>query len=204
MTAYPSTEDAECLECGEVRSAPLDAGTCQRPCQACGRLEKALEGHPDVAAVAAVPRPDPVKGEVPVAYVTLHIGATAGTEALQSHCRIALRDAQCQPAFIRVLRELPCTSPGEVDRIELRRREAARAIREHLRAAGITVNVQPESTDPDGVRLVIDQIPRGRRPTVVRVMRRFALDWRHAGEPPRGDPGGFGASPSNVDGVDSS
>ena len=170
----------------------------------CGRIENALGGHPDVAAVAVVPRPDPVEGEVPVAYVALHLGAATRPEVLLSHCRLALRDAQCLPADIRVLRELPCTLPGKVDRIELRRMEAARAIREFLRAAGIAVNVQPEATDPDAVRLVIDQIPRGRRPTVVRVMERFALHWCHAGESAQSLAGRRRPSDLNLGGFNSS
>ena len=204
MTAFSSTVDVERMERKEVAGVPSYPGTDQRLCQAYARIEKALGGHPDVAAVAAVPRPDPVQGEVPVAYVAMHAGAAANTETLLSHCRLALRDARCLPAFIRLLRELPCTSPGNVDRTALRRLEAARAIREHLRAAGVAVNVQPEPTDPEAVRLVIGQIPRGRRPTVGRVMERFALDWRHAGESPQGGPGGRGAARSNVGGFDSS
>jgi hypothetical protein len=151
-----------------------------------GLVEQALGGHPDVAAAAVVPRPDPAEGELPVAYVALHDGATATPQTLLAHCRAALRDAQALPAFVRVVRELPCTPLGKVDRGALRRAEAARAIRECLRAAGISVNVLPDAEDPEAIRLVIDNIPRGRRPTVARVMEGFAVPWRHAGEPPAG------------------
>jgi fatty-acyl-CoA synthase len=149
-------------------------------------IERTLALHPAVAAVAVVARPDPQEGEVPVANVVLHPGSAATPLQLLSHCSLALRDPLATPAHLRVVTALPRTTQGDIDRCALQGAEVAGAVRRELRAHGISANIEIQQDMPGASRLVIHGIPRGRRPTVKRVMEGFALPWRVAGEPADG------------------
>jgi acyl-CoA synthetase (AMP-forming)/AMP-acid ligase II len=149
-------------------------------------IERALALHPAVAAVAVVPRPHLQEGEVPVAHVVLHPGSPATPTQLLSHCVLALRDPQATPADLRVVPRLPTTARGDVDRCALHGAEVAGVVRRELRAQGISANIEIHHDMAGTSRLVIHGIPRGRRPTVKRVMEGFALRWRLAGEPADG------------------
>ena len=98
---------------------------------------------------------------------------------LLAHCTIALRDPLAIPVQLRLLPTLPITSAGKVDKVALRRIEAMRAVREALQGAGISVSVAVDPEAGEAVQLVIENIPRGRRPTVVRVMEQFSIAWRY-------------------------
>jgi fatty-acyl-CoA synthase len=145
------------------------------------QIERALALHPDVATAAAVACPDVRSGEVPIAYVVLQVGAASSAEMLLAHCTIALRDPLAIPVQLRLLPTLPITSAGKVDKVALRRIEAMRAVREALQGAGISVSVAVDPEAGEAVQLVIENIPRGRRPTVVRVMEQFSIAWRYGG-----------------------
>ncbi len=90
-------------------------------------VEEVLHGHPAVAAAAVVGRPDAVAGELPVAYVALHPGATTTPEALLEHCRQVLADPVAQPVALTVLPQLPLTAVGKLDKLQLRALAAAPA-----------------------------------------------------------------------------
>lgn len=90
-------------------------------------LESVLIEHPAVAEAAVVPSPEPLKLNVPKAYVVLAAGhaADASTaEDILGYCREHL------PAFKRIRRlefaELPKTISGKIRRVELRRNEEYR------------------------------------------------------------------------------
>ncbi|GAA1355999.1 AMP-binding protein [Arthrobacter rhombi] len=90
-------------------------------------LESVLIEHPSVAEAAVVPSPEPLKLNVPKAYVVLAAGhaADASTaEDILGYCREHL------PAFKRIRRlefaELPKTISGKIRRVELRRNEEHR------------------------------------------------------------------------------
>jgi len=92
-------------------------------------LESVLIEHPAVAEAAVVPSPDALKLAVPKAFVALAPGHAASEETARSileHCRDKLAP------YKRVRRiefaELPKTISGKIRRVELRRREAARAL----------------------------------------------------------------------------
>ncbi|WP_037225483.1 AMP-binding enzyme, partial [Rhodococcus sp. R1101] len=57
-------------------------------------IETVLTSIDDVLEAAVVGRPDPVLGEVPVAYVVLYPDATTTAEGLLEHCRRHLMRAK--------------------------------------------------------------------------------------------------------------
>jgi fatty-acyl-CoA synthase len=81
-------------------------------------VEGAIIGHPAVANVAVVAKPDEKWGETPCAFVVLKPGATATAEELMAHCRARLASFKC-PRFV-VFRDLPMTSTGKVQKYVLR------------------------------------------------------------------------------------
>ncbi|MBC5765715.1 AMP-binding protein [Ramlibacter albus] len=91
-------------------------------------LESVLMEHDDVAEVAIVPSPDPVRLAVPKAYVTLKAGRTAGAEVALSILAFA---RQRLAPYKRVRRiefvvELPKTISGKIRRVQLRAQEVSR------------------------------------------------------------------------------
>ena len=78
-------------------------------------VEAVLSTHPDVAAIAIVPRPDPVMGEIGVACVVLRERAAVSLPALRDHGSQALA-AYKLPEAIHVVDALPLTPGEKVDR----------------------------------------------------------------------------------------
>jgi len=90
-------------------------------------VEAQLAGHPAVAEVAVVPRPDAVMGEVGVAVVAVRPGAPAPS---LDDLRAWLADrlaAYKRPEALRLVDRLPLTPMQKVDRRALVAREAAAA-----------------------------------------------------------------------------
>ncbi|WP_217180261.1 class I adenylate-forming enzyme family protein [Streptomyces sp. AC495_CC817] len=83
-------------------------------------IENALYTHDDVQEAAVVGAPDPVLGEVPVAFVSLRTDAAATAEQLDAHARGILAAFKC-PVRITVLDELPKNPVGKIDKPALRR-----------------------------------------------------------------------------------
>jgi acyl-CoA synthetase (AMP-forming)/AMP-acid ligase II len=79
-------------------------------------VEAVLATHPGVAAVAVVPRPDPVMGEVGVAFVVPRDPSAPPTlEELRAHASGRLA-AYKLPEDLRVVADLPLTPMEKVDR----------------------------------------------------------------------------------------
>jgi acyl-CoA synthetase (AMP-forming)/AMP-acid ligase II len=79
-------------------------------------VEAVLVEHPSVARAAVVGAPDPVLGEVGVAFVVPAPGSARPTrDALRSWCRDRLADYKA-PDRLEVIEELPLTSMHKVDK----------------------------------------------------------------------------------------
>ena len=91
-------------------------------------IENCLVKHAAVANAAVVPTPDPVRGALIKAFVTLAPGHAPSEElkdAIRAHVKQHLAPYQ-QPREIEFVSELPMTTTGKVQRRVLREREAER------------------------------------------------------------------------------
>jgi fatty-acyl-CoA synthase len=88
-------------------------------------VEDALYRHPAVLACAVVARPDPKRGETPLAFVELKPGASVGADALIAHCRGLLAGYKV-PREIR-FEPIPKTSTGKIQKFQLRERARSTA-----------------------------------------------------------------------------
>ena len=81
-------------------------------------LESALVSHPAVAEAAVLGKEDPVKGEVPVAFVTLRTGFQPSDELkaeLIKHIRVTIGPIATPDAII-IVNKLPKTRSGKIMR----------------------------------------------------------------------------------------
>ncbi|MBI2220916.1 MAG: hypothetical protein HYU53_06870 [Acidobacteria bacterium] len=78
-------------------------------------IEELLLEQGAVADAAVVGAPDPVRGEVPVAYLVLAPGATLDAAALEAACRRSLASFKIPRAFIAV-GHIPRTALGKVQK----------------------------------------------------------------------------------------
>lgn len=82
-------------------------------------IESVLYGHKAVLEAAVVGAPDPLYGEVPVAYVVTYPDAPATPEELLAHCRHDLTKVKL-PVVIHVVDALPKNPVGKIDKPRLR------------------------------------------------------------------------------------
>ncbi|MGZ5289778.1 MAG: acyl-CoA synthetase [Actinomycetota bacterium] len=88
-------------------------------------VESALLTHPSVVEAAVVGKPDPMRGEIVKAFVTLASGVEPSDDLvreLQAHCKQVTAPYK-YPREIEFLPELPKTISGKIRRVELRERE---------------------------------------------------------------------------------
>ncbi|CAG1006737.1 fatty-acyl-CoA synthase [Burkholderiales bacterium] len=97
-------------------------------------IERVLEQHPAVRAVAAFPLRSPVHGEVPVAAVELAEGARASEQELRTFARQAL--GLRAPRRVMIVTALPSNLQGKVDR-------------QRLAEWGQSRNIRPGPVKPD-------------------------------------------------------
>jgi acetyl-CoA synthetase len=93
-------------------------------------VESALVSHPDVAEAAVVGRPDEIKGQAVVAFVTLISGHKASKEladALRRHVAHSI-GAIAKPDDIRFTEALPKTRSGKIMRRLLKQIASGSAI----------------------------------------------------------------------------
>lgn len=86
-------------------------------------VEEAIAAHPAVLEAGVAPVTDPVKGEVPKAWVVLRAGQSATVEELRAFCRERLAPYKV-PAQVSVVPELPKTAVGKVLRRKLKELDA--------------------------------------------------------------------------------
>lgn len=83
-------------------------------------IEAYLAEHPKVACCACLGKPDPVMGEVGVAFVLPHPNMPLTVQELRAHCRHGLARYKT-PAEFRISDSLPLTAAGKVDKAALAR-----------------------------------------------------------------------------------
>jgi acyl-CoA synthetase (AMP-forming)/AMP-acid ligase II len=83
-------------------------------------IEEVIEGHPSVSRVAVTAVPDPRLGEAVGAFVVLEAGhAWPGNEAMNAFLRETGLAHQKMPSLWAVLRELPTTASGKIQKNRL-------------------------------------------------------------------------------------
>ena len=91
-------------------------------------LESALIEHPAVAEAAVVPSPDPVRGQVPKAYVILAAGHEPDAATAADIFRFMRQRVSGYKLVRRIeFSDLPKTISGKIRRVELRGQEGTRA-----------------------------------------------------------------------------
>lgn len=83
-------------------------------------IEEVLDKHPAVQASGVVGVRDPMRGELPMAFIELREGQSFDKSALQAHCRASLAGYKV-PSDIRVLEALPRNPTGKIMRRELKK-----------------------------------------------------------------------------------
>jgi fatty-acyl-CoA synthase len=138
-------------------------------------IEDALLAHPDVTAAAAVGRPDPHAGEVPVAFVTLATGTERTADELEAWAAGHVPERAAAPKHVEIVDEIPLTSVGKPYKPELRRRAAERAARDALTETGLADQVRAVLID--GVPEI--RVPHSPRDDEVRdALSRYAWTWK--------------------------
>ena len=142
-------------------------------------IEDALLAHPQVLAAAAVGRPDPHAGEVPVAYVTLAPGASVGEDELCAWAGERVAEPAAAPKAVTVLDAIPVTEVGKPYKLPLRADATRRAVLDALRgiAAHATVDTRIEDGDPVVAVTVAPGTDLG---AVGALLGRYAITWELA------------------------
>ena len=138
-------------------------------------VEDSLLSHPAVTAAAAVGRPDPHAGELPVAYVTV-TGEPAEAELLEwSAARVSERAAA--PKEVRIVDALPLTAVGKPNKLPLRADATRRALTDALRAVPGVLGV--DCNADDGTVRATVTVDDGADTNAVRdALSRYTIDYR--------------------------
>ena len=142
-------------------------------------VEDALLAHPQVAAAAAVGRPDAYSGEVPVAYVTLTEGGPVGADELRAWAAERIGEPAAAPKTVTVLDAIPVTAIGKPYKLPLRADATRRAVLDAL--AAISPRAVVETRIEDGSAVATVHLPPDAEPAAVETaLGRFALTWELA------------------------
>ena len=124
-----------------------------------GMIEEALYKLPDVAVAAAVGRPDPHAGEVPVAFVQLVEGSPMTEADLLAYAKEQVGERAAVPKAIYVLEAIPLTPVGKIFKPALRWQVIERVFTEELKALGdaaAAVKVSAAEDKVHGTSVTID------------------------------------------------
>ncbi len=86
-----------------------------------GAVERLMERHPDVSEVCVLPLPDPVRGQMPVAFVVARAG-TAPTEQELKDFVIANAAPYLYPRRVWFVDQMPLAGTNKIDRNALKTR----------------------------------------------------------------------------------
>lgn len=124
-------------------------------------IEEVLIRHPAVQLAAAIGRPDPAKGELPIAFVQLKTGASVTVDELLNLCRKEVQERAAVPVSISIVEQMPMTAVGKISKPVLRR-----SIIKEVATSAVVATLGEErsfevSVDESGVRPVADVVIAG-------------------------------------------
>ena len=99
-------------------------------------IEEPLYQLPDVQVAAAIGRPDPRVGEMPVAYVQLHEGSKLTVADILEHLQKTVGERAAIPKEVFILDEVPLTTVGKIFKPALKWDLTRRVIESELEALG--------------------------------------------------------------------
>jgi fatty-acyl-CoA synthase len=102
-------------------------------------IEEAMHRHPAVALAAAIGRPDPYSGEVPVVYVQLRDGVAADTAELVQFASREVSERAAIPKEVIVVAQLPVTAVGKLFKPALVLAEIEQTVRREATEAGVRI-----------------------------------------------------------------
>jgi fatty-acyl-CoA synthase len=138
-------------------------------------IEDALMEHPEVTAVAAVGRPDPHSGEVPMAFVTVTADSRITHDELEAWAAEHVPERAAAPKHVEIIDEIPLTAVGKPYKPELRRQAAEQAARAALAETGLADQVHAVL---NGSSLEI-HVPRSDHDDAVRdALSQYAWSWK--------------------------
>ncbi|GAB2614838.1 acyl-CoA synthetase [Streptomyces capparidis] len=162
-----------------------------------GAVEDVLLAHPRVVAAAAVGRPDPHSGEVPVAYVVLGPGPGVPREELLAWAGEHIGERAAVPRDVWVCPGLPLTPVGKVNKARLREDAAVRAAHDLLRERFPGVNPELSAATGTGGRIELTVTPGPVPEEILDALADLPLTVRGA-EPEAPDPGEDTAGPRST------
>lgn len=127
-------------------------------------IEEVLYRLEAVQVAAAVPRPDPHAGEVPVAFVQLAAGSAMTEESLIEYAREHIGERAAVPKEIHIVDTVPLTPVGKIFKPALRWAVIESCYREELAKLGALVDAVSVSAGEDkvhGTRVTIRVTPAG-------------------------------------------
>ncbi len=96
-------------------------------------IEDALYKHPAVAEAAAVGKPDPVAGELPVVYIQLKENCQSSEEELLAFAANNISERAAVPKNVYFIDKIPTTAIGKIFKPDLRCDVTQRTISEALK-----------------------------------------------------------------------
>ena len=142
-------------------------------------IEEPLMRHPDVQMVAAVARPDPYYGELPVAYVQLRQGASVSQEALLEHAQKNIGERAAWPKAIRLIEQMPQTAVGKLFKPALKKMEIRDVLLRSLVEAGLADSRLELIDDPQcGLQVTVTVDSEERKSKAESVLAQYAFSFR--------------------------
>ncbi|WNJ16764.1 acyl-CoA synthetase [Pontibacter sp. G13] len=120
-------------------------------------IEEPLSSHPQVELVAAVGRPDPRVGEIPVAFVQLKPGAATTVPELMEFAQTHIGERAAIPKHIHIMESLPVTAVGKIFKPDLIYLEVKEVFQEEM-AQMSTVETCTVTVGPDNVHGMLAQL----------------------------------------------
>ncbi|MBV8550739.1 MAG: AMP-binding protein [Acidobacteriaceae bacterium] len=127
-----------------------------------GMVEEVLNRHPSVQVAAVVGQPDPMKGELPIAYVQLKNEAKVSAEELLALCAKEVPERAAVPAQVVILDQMPVTAVGKIFKPPLRLDAMVRVAQQTVASVlGTGSGVKVEAVETTARPTIILRLPLG-------------------------------------------